>query len=118
MTRVWNIFRRADQVDDTQREAAHDNRVVVGEAAAAGDRGLELHEFLECLVMLAFQRANPKFGSVGHNTSKAVASPLPGCLEKLVKTSLLGNAKRDKLAMVKASLAADKEVRARVTNPT
>ena len=66
-TRVTNIFRRADQVDDTQKEASHDNRIVEGEAAAAGDRGLELHEFIECVVMIAFERANPKYGEVGSN---------------------------------------------------
>ena len=60
--------------------------------------------------MLAFQKANPKFGSVGHNTEAAVSSPLPGCLDTMIKQSLLTNAKRDKLALVKASLATDKEV--------
>ena len=65
MTRVWNIFRRADQVDDTQKESAADSRVIEGEAARGGDRGLECHEFYEALVALCFYRFNPDFGEVG-----------------------------------------------------
>ena len=43
MTRVINLFRRADQVDDTFKEAKHDHRVIEGETAKGGDRGLEVH---------------------------------------------------------------------------
>ena len=82
MTRVINIFKRADQVDDTFQVSAADKRVVTGETAKMGDHGLELHEFFECLVMLALQRANPKLGEVGHNSS--VQFPLPGCLLTLL----------------------------------
>ena len=110
MTRVINIFKRADQVDDTFVESKADKRVLLGETAKGGDHGLELHEFFECLCMLAFQRANPKFGEVGHNDASAVANPMPGCLETMIKKNLLTNAKRDKLALVKASLVTDKEV--------
>ena len=88
-TRVINIFKRADQVDATAKASAADKRVMVGDNAKGGDRGLELHEFCECLVMLAFQKANPKFGEVGHNTEAAVSQPLPGCLETMIKQSLL-----------------------------
>ena len=55
MARVQIIFERADQVDDTFKVSAADRRVVTGETAKGGDRGLELPEFFECLVMLAFQ---------------------------------------------------------------
>ena len=103
---------RADQVDDTFKVSAADRRVVEGETAKGGDHGLMLHEFFECLVMLAFQIANPKFGEVGHNDEKAVGAPLPGCLESMVKQKLLVNAKRDKLALVRASLLTDKDVAA------
>ena len=106
MTRVINIFRRADQVgnppylphisralpafsppsghlltfpsfhlpttllpshqvDDTKKSSATDHRVQTGEDAKSGDRSLELHEFIECVVMLSFERANPKYGEVG-----------------------------------------------------
>jgi hypothetical protein len=44
MTRVINIFKRADQVDDTFQVSKADRRVVTGETAKGGDRGLELHE--------------------------------------------------------------------------
>ena len=67
MTRVINIFKRADQVDDTFKVSAADRRVVTGETAKHGDNGLELHEFFECIIMIAFQRANPKYGEVGHS---------------------------------------------------
>ena len=42
------------------------------------DNRLVLYEFLACLVRIAFQRANPKFGQYD-NKSELV--PLPGCLE-------------------------------------
>jgi hypothetical protein len=44
MTRVINIFKRADQVDDTFEVAKSDRRVTKGETAKHGDNGLELHE--------------------------------------------------------------------------
>ena len=96
MTRVINIFERADQIDDTFVVDKADRRVVKGQTAKGGDHGLELHEFFECLVMLALQKANPKFGEVGHNTS--VEFPLPGCLDTLLKKSILKKAKSDNLA--------------------
>ena len=101
MTRVINIFARADQVDDTFKVSAADRRVMTGETAKGGDGGLELHEFLEAVVMLAFHRAQPKFGSVGHNDMASVSSPLPGCLETLLKKHLLKKAKTDTLAKVR-----------------
>ena len=60
MVRVQNIFERADQANGSSQ----------------GDNGLVLSEFLECVVMLAFGRANPKFGQVGHNTEASVPAPL------------------------------------------
>ena len=48
MVRVQNIFERADQV-----------------TGGTGDGSLEMHEFLEAVVLLAFERAQPKFGTVG-----------------------------------------------------
>ena len=52
--------------------------------------------------MLAFFRANPKFGTVGNNDGAAVANPLPGCLDNLLKKNLLKKAKRDSLEKVRS----------------
>ena len=67
-------------------------------AKAVEDNGLEIHEFLECLVNLAFSRANPKYGQVGKSDVAAGGIEmdlLPGCLESLLKTNILVKAKRD-----------------------
>ena len=40
MTRVINIHRRADQVDDTFKASDADHRVIEGETAKGGDHGL------------------------------------------------------------------------------
>ena len=61
MARVNTIFQRADQVDSTLKASKADKRVMEGKGAEGGDNGLEMHEFLECLIMLAFQRAVPEF---------------------------------------------------------
>ena len=55
MARINGIFQRADQVDDTLVADRGDKRKMKGKSAEAGDHGLEIHEFLECLIMLAFQ---------------------------------------------------------------
>jgi hypothetical protein len=60
-------------------------------AKAVEDNGLEIHEFLECLVNLAFSRANPKYGQVGKSDVAAGGIEmdlLPGCLESLLKTNI------------------------------
>ena len=110
MTRVINIFKRADQVDDTFKVSAADKRVLTGETAKGGDNGLELHEFFECLVTLALQTRNPKFGEVGHNDASAVPNPLPGCLDTLLNKSILKKAKTDTLAKVKKMVEKEPEV--------
>ena len=43
---------------------------------------LVLHEFLNLLVRISFQRANPTFGNYGN---KRELIPLPGCLEKMLE---------------------------------
>jgi hypothetical protein len=110
MTRVINIFKRADQVDDTFVASKANKNVILGQTAKGGDRGLQLHEFFECLVMLALQKANPKFGSVGHNTS--VEFPLPGCLDTLLNKSILKRAKSDNLAKTLKRIKKEPEVQA------
>ena len=87
MERVVQVFESADM-----------------KKGAKGDGSLELAEFLEAIVKLAFARENPSFGSDG---STEVPKPLPGCLETILKDNLLLNAKRDALAEVKAALTTD-----------
>jgi hypothetical protein len=82
----------------------------------------ELHEFLECVIMLAFERANPKYGQVGmtaktfqvgadgDSVRKLAPSQtwitLPGCLETFLKECLLKKAKTDTLAKMKTVIRA------------
>ena len=112
MVRVANIYERGDQVDDTEVVSKADRRVKVGKGAEAGDNGLEIQEFYEVLIMLAFQSANPKFGSVGKNTIDAVANPLPGCLDNMLKVNILQKAKRDEMPSLVAKIKSDPECRA------
>ena len=79
MNRVQGIFARADQDDNDG----------VGKA---GDRALEMHEFLEAIVMLAFARANPRVGEVG-TSGQQVSEPLPGCLLSLLHKTVLRKAR-------------------------
>lgn len=72
---------------------------------------LELHEFFEAIVKLAFHRANPDFGDKG-STKEFVPQPLPDCLTSMLKDNLLLNAKRDALGEIKAQIGADVEAQA------
>eukprot|EP00966_Prymnesium_polylepis_P147009 3395466-Prymnesium_polylepis.1 len=90
MARVQMIFERADQTGDRQ----------------AGDNALEFHEFLEAVVLLAFHRANPRFGEVGQG--REVEVPLPDCLDQLLHKSLLKKAKTDSLIKVRKRI--EKEI--------
>lgn len=75
-----------------------------GATAKMGDHGLEIHEFCECLCMIAVGRANPKYGTVGMTKTKdadsVLVAPMPGCLDTLMKV-ILKNAKTDVLAKVR-----------------
>jgi hypothetical protein len=62
--------------------------------------------------MLGFQKANPKFGEVGHNTEASVPQPLPGCLDTLLNKSILKKAKTDTLAKVLKQIRKEPEVQA------
>jgi len=108
MARVIQCFERADQVDDTLQVSAADRRVKTGQSAKGGDGSLELHEYLEMLVMLSFARSNPKYGEVGHSASIAV--PLPGCLEQVMTKCLLQSAKRDAIAQYKDAIVEEPDV--------
>ena len=63
--------------------------------AGAGDKSLELFEFLELLVRVALQRQNPMLGTVGHEHT--VEAPLPACLDYLLAEHILKFAHRDAL---------------------
>ena len=108
MARINAIFMRADQVDDTFVVDKADRRKVKGKGAEAGDKGLELHEFLECLILLSFNRQNPEFGNLGKQADPE--SPMPGCLELVLEKCILKNARRDKLAKVRKMVDKDPEV--------
>ena len=96
MERVVQVFESADAVKDP----------AALKKGATADGNLELQEFLEAVVKLAFHRANPEFGKKG--TSKDfVKTPLPECLVTMLKDNLLLNAKRDALAETKKQLFAD-----------
>jgi len=112
MVRVTGIYERGDQVDDTQVASKADRRVKVGKVAEAGDHGLEIHEFYEVLVMLAFAKMNPKFGQVGQNTVEAAANPLPGCLDVLLNKYILTKAKRDEMPALVKKIQTDAAVQA------
>ena len=66
----------------------------------AGDQALELREFLEVVVQLAFSRANPRFGEVGHERVTP-SHPLPDCLDVMLQQNLLRKAKQDSLVKIK-----------------
>ena len=71
--KLTTIYERADQVDDTlKRDEA--TGVVKGKSATMGDHGLEMHEFCECLCMIAVARANPKYGTVGKTRTTDAAA--------------------------------------------
>ena len=82
--------------------------VMMGDDAKPGDKGLTFPEFLEALCACALFRANPKLGEVGNNDG--CANPLPECLDTLLKSNILANAKRDKLALVKSALESDESI--------
>ena len=62
MARVATIFADANNTRDT------DAKLMARQVDGKGfpNVALELYEFLEFLVRVAFARANPRFGSVGH----------------------------------------------------
>ena len=95
MARINTIFQRADQVDDTYVVDKADKRKVKGKSAEMGDHGLELHEFMECLIMICFQRQNPDFGSMDPVTKKMRNDPehvevgFPDCVSQVLEKNIL-----------------------------
>ena len=70
----------------------------------------QVHEFLEAVVLLSFQRANPRYGQP--NGPRTPEAPLPGCLEHLIRKQLLRRAKKDAMADLVKRLRVSREVRA------
>ena len=110
MTRIHTLMEISDQGDAKTEKL---NRFVGDEKVETkrkgGDNALELFEFLELIVRVSFQRANPKYGSVGNREAKY---PLPGVLEKCLKEQILPKAKRDKLREILEALKASEDISA------
>ena len=82
-----------------------------GAKEGAGDGALELHEFCEALVILAFGTANPKYEEAADaDKDAAVVEPLPACFQSLLEKKILTNAKRDELAKTKTYIEKDRVV--------
>ena len=72
------------------------------------DKELVLYEFINLLVRIAFQRANPTYGNFGN---KREVVPPPGCLEEMITTCILPNARRDTSAEFKETVMQDEAVK-------
>ena len=68
------------------------------------DQELVLYEFLNMLVRISFQRANPTHGNFG---SKAEVVQLPGCLEKMIVDEILPRARRDTAMQFRETIYAE-----------
>ena len=62
---------------------------------------LTLPGFVNLLLLIAVHRANPKFGTVGKADASSISSPLPGCLDSILKKNILKSKKQEKQAAVK-----------------
>ena len=92
---------------DADRFSGEDGRQ--GEALqrqdeGGGERQLSLAEWINCLVRIAFFRANPQWGS---KFNKKDLTPVPESMEILLQQCILPRAKRDNSAAFKKVLAAD-----------
>ena len=143
-------FQRKDETGTADAKAGSAIRVAASAAAfgrklksAAAQKDTEkdaelvLYEFVELLVRIAFQRANPKFGasapppaaipaataaaaagSGGGAGSKPISPvgrklvPLPDCLQQMLHDVILPRAKRDESAQFRERLETDKPMQA------
>ena len=76
---------------------------------AKRDQELVLYEFLNMLVRISFQRANPTLGNFG---SKAEIVHLPGCLEKMIVDEILPRSRRDTAMLFRETIYAEISVQA------
>ena len=72
------------------------------------DKELVLYEFINLLVRIAFQRANPTYGNFGN---KREVVPPPGCVEEMITNCILPNARRDTSAEFKETVMQDEAVK-------
>ena len=79
---------------------------------AKKDQELVLYEFLNMLVRISFQRANPTYGNYG---SKAEIVSLPGCFERMVIDEILPRARRDTAMQFRETLYEEPAVQAVIT---
>ena len=100
-----------------ERGTASRQPLVPGAADGKGctgvkDSELVLHEFLNLLVRISFQRANPTFGNYGN---KRELVPLPGCLEKMLEEDVCPRAKRETSAQFREATMQDPAVLSVIT---
>ena len=108
MTRIHMLMEQSDQTDAVvvKRNRFKGDEATTDAQRKGGDNALELFEFLELIVRVCFQRANPKYGTVGNREAKF---PLPGILEKTLKENILPKAKRDVLREILEQLKVDEK---------
>ncbi len=111
MTRIHSLMEVSDQQDAKKVMAGRfKGDELYDKRRKGGDNTLELFEFCELIVRVAFQRANPKYGSVGNRETKG--GTLPGVLETTLKQDILPKAKRDVLREILEKIKVDPEVQA------
>ena len=103
LTLMWlyGLWAQGDRAGDESGTGKSDRFAATG----AGDKALEMFEFLEMLVRIALQRQNPKLGTVGHEHT--VDEPLPACLDYLLTEHILKFAHRDALKDVLEAMKVD-----------
>ena len=74
---------------------------------AKKDQELVLYEFMNMLVRIAFQRANPTFGNFGDKKS---IKHLPGCLRVMIEDEILPRARKDTSAVFRETVMTELSV--------
>ena len=74
---------------------------------AKKDQELVLYEFINMLVRIAFQRANPTFGNFG---DKKPVKHLPGCLRVMIEDEILPRARKDTSAVFRETVMTELSV--------
>ena len=135
-------FQRKDELGNSHAKAGGSAIHIASKVAALGpklkhaakqgvehkDAELVLYEFVELIVRIAFQRANPNFGQVlppratpsPDKGGAAIAAsdlpstlvPLPDCLHTMLHKVLLPRAKRDQTQVFRERLVQDQSMQA------
>ena len=74
---------------------------------AKKDQELVLYEFMNLLVRIAFQRANPTFGNFGDQKK---VKHLPGCLKTMIENEILPRARKDTSALFRETVMTELSV--------